>query len=59
MKGCFQYHGGYGDYVDIVNYCPPFCKSYIALYTYWNISGRTQWLSLRSTCQYSFIVKLS
>lgn len=37
---------------------PPFCKSYIALYTYWNILERTQWLSLRSTCQYSFIVKL-
>lgn len=26
---------------------------------FWNILERTQWLSLRSTCQYSFIVKLS
>lgn len=35
---------------------PPFLpKSCI----FWNILERTQWLSLRSTCQYSFIVKLS
>lgn len=26
---------------------------------FWNILERTQWLFLRSTCQYSFIVKLS
>lgn len=36
---------------------PPFCKGYMVLPICWNSLARTQWSSLRSICQCSFIAR--